>query len=63
MPKAGSDYSPKTFKSLGQAYRRYERDRLAETTNPALAPRAAFANTWGWKKKTPGRQARVSLGK
>jgi len=63
MPKAGSDYSSKTFKSLGQAYRRYEADRLRETSNPALAPRDKFAGVWGWKKKTPGRQARVTLEK
>jgi hypothetical protein len=62
MPKAGTDYSPKTFRSLTQAYRRYERDRLAETTNPTLAPRKKFAQVWGWAK-TPGRTARLKLEK
>ena len=63
MPKAGSDYGPKKFKSLRAAYQGYTKDRLRETTNPALAPRVEFANTWGWKKKTPGRQARMTLEK
>lgn len=62
MPK-GSDYSSKTFKSLNEAYRRYETDRLRETTNPTLAPRGKFASVWGWakKKRTAGTRARQAL--
>lgn len=62
MPKAGADYSPKTFGSLNQAYNRYTVHRMRETSNPAIAPRDKFAEIWGWKK-TPGKRARVALAK
>jgi len=52
MPKAGTDYSSKTFKSLGQAYNRYTVARMRETGNPAIAPKEKFAKIWGWNKKT-----------
>ncbi len=49
--KAGKTYGPKKFSSLTAAYNRYQRDRQAQTENPALAPRPKFAQIWGWKKK------------
>ena len=59
MPKQ-REYSSKSFKSLRAAYDQYQKDRLRDTTNPALAPRNRFASIWGWGK-TPGRQARIKL--
>ena len=50
MPKAGTDYSSKKFKSLTQAYNRYTVARMRETGNPAIAPREKFAKIWGWSK-------------
>lgn len=64
MPKAGADYSPKTFKSLTQAYNRYTVHRMRETGGgtEAIAPRKRFAQIWGWGK-TPGKRARQALAK
>lgn len=62
MPKAGADYSPKTFKSLNQAYNRYTIHRMRESGTAALAPRDKFAQIWGWTK-TPGKRARQALSK
>ena len=62
MPKAGTDYSPKTFKSLNQAYNRYNVHRMREGATTAFAPRDKFAKIWGWGK-TPGKSARQALGK
>lgn len=64
MPKAGADYSPKTFKSLTQAYNRYTVHRMRETGGGvgAVAPRDKFAKIWGWGK-TPGKRARQALAK
>lgn len=64
MPKAGADYSSKTFKSLTQAYNRYTVHRMRETDGGigAIAPRDKFAQIWGWTK-TPGKRARQALAK
>ena len=62
MPKKQRNYGPKHFKDLGAAYRKYQRDRLTDTTNPTLAPKDKFSQIWGWTK-TPGKQARQKLGK
>ena len=51
MPKAGAVFGPEKYKTLRHAYSAYERARLLETTNPALAPRERFANIWGWNRK------------
>lgn len=61
MPKQ-RNYGPKQFKNLDAAYSRYQRDRLADKTNPSLAPKDRFSQIWGWIK-TPGKQARQMLGK
>lgn len=58
----GKEYGPKNFKNLDLAYRQYERDRLMQTTNPALAPKDKFAQIWEWTK-TPAKNARIALGK
>lgn len=50
MPKAGATYGPKKYKSLAAAYSAYQKARLLETPNPALAPRKRFAKIWGWTK-------------
>ena len=62
MPKAGADYSSKTFKTLRHAYDRYTVQRMREGATTAFAPRDKFAQIWGWTK-TPGKSARQRLGK
>ena len=52
MPKAGTDYSSKKFKSLTQAYNRYTVARMRESGGSLkIAPREKFAQIWGWTKK------------
>ena len=50
--RAKRDYSREggKFLTLSAAYRQYQRDRLADTPNPTLAPRNRFAQIWGWTK-------------
>ena len=47
---AGKTYGPKTYGSLTTAYNAYQKHRHAQTANPALAPRAKFAQIHGWTK-------------
>ena len=49
--RAGREYGPGTFSSLGEAYSQYTRDRLSDIKNPTLAPKKKFATIWGWGKK------------
>jgi len=55
--KAEEDYSSKSFLSLSLAYSAYVRRRYRETENPAVAPKAEFAQIWGWKKTSPKGEA------
>jgi len=49
MKKKRRDYSKENFTSLDKAYSAYQRDRLRDTANPALAPKKKFASIWGWR--------------
>lgn len=49
--KASKTYGPKTYSSLTTAYNAYQKHRVRQASNPALAPRDKFAQIWGWKKK------------
>ena len=49
-PKDKNEFGNK-FRSLTQAYDSYQKDRFADKTNPAIAPKNRFAEIWGWTEK------------
>lgn len=49
-PKDKNEWGNK-FRNVTQAYDAYQKHRLADKTNPAIAPRDRFATIWGWNKK------------
>lgn len=53
------NYGKKQFTSLAKAYSAYQKDRLSDVANPALAPRNRFATIWGWAPPTQTAKKRV----
>lgn len=54
---AGKNYGPKDknqygnkYKSVNQAYDEYQKDRTADKTSPAIAPKGEFSQIYGWQE-------------